>query len=145
MKQTIFWLLLVFCIGCSNDDELIEEKSSIDPIVGKWHFYSYITGGEEILYKECDQKGSFAFTNDGFGLETKYFFSSAYCCNLDSENKLQWLFDGSKYDIKTFHQGGYGGVLTFPITYQYYGAIYNDYLKIPVGYNDTINFVKKNN
>ena len=51
MKQTIFWLLLVFCIGCSNDDELIEEKSSIDPIVCKWHFYSYITGGEEILYK----------------------------------------------------------------------------------------------
>lgn len=140
----MLYFLCCFILSCSSEDELIEEVS-IDQIVGKWHFYSYNIGEKETIYSECSQKGSFMFSKDATGLKTKYFYSSAYGCNLDSENKLQWSFDGSEYDIKTFSQGGYGGILSFPITYQYYGKIYNDYLKIPVGNNETINFVKRNN
>ena len=83
------------------------------------------------------------FLNDGTGQEVIYFNNSTYGCKLDSTKNLKWSFNGTEYDIKTFSGGSYAGVTSFGITYQYFGKISDEFLKIPVGYNETINLKKE--
>lgn len=139
----MLYFLCCFILSCSSEEELIEEVS-IDPIVGKWHYYSYTMADEETIYNECKQKGYFLFNKDGTGENTPYWERDLNCYR-DFSKKITWSLDNSTYLIKIYSQGGYGGVLSFPIIYQYYGEISNDYLKIPVGNNETTNFVKRNN
>ena len=54
------------------------------------------------------------------------------------QKKLTWSLDNSTYIIKIFSQGGYGGILSFPIIYVHQGEIYENILKI----NGTLNCIK---
>ena len=144
MKKVIFYFFCVFALGCTSDEELIYEKS-LDPIIGKWHFYSYNIADEETVYDECKQKGYFLFLKNGGGEFVQYWNNPTYGCLLDSTKNLQWSFNGSEYDIKTFSGGSYAGIISFGITYQYFGEISDNFLKIPVGSNEIINFIKSAN
>jgi hypothetical protein len=139
MKKVIFYFIFVFALGCTSDEELTDEKS-LDPIIGKWHYYSYTTTDEETIYDECKQKGYFLFNKDGTGENTPYWERDLNCYE-DISKKLTWSLDDSKYIIKIYSQGGYGGVLSFPIIYVHQGEIYENILKI----NGTLNCIKNPN
>ena len=136
MKRGMLYFLCCFILSCSSEEELIEEVS-IDPIVGKWHYYSYTMADEETIYNECKQKGYFLFNKDGTGENTPYWERDLNCYE-DTSKKLTWSLDNSTYIIKIFSQGGYGGILSFPIIYVHQGEIYENILKI----NGTLNCIK---
>ncbi|MEO2144130.1 MAG: lipocalin family protein [Flavobacteriaceae bacterium] len=139
MKKVIFYFIFIFALGCTSDEELTDEKS-LDPIIGKWHYYSYTTTDGETTYDECKQKGYFLFNKDGTGENTPYWERDLNCYE-DISKKLTWSLDDSKYIIKIYSQGGYGGVLSFPIIYVHQGEIYENILKI----NGTLNCIKNPN
>jgi len=141
MKRLILLLLFIPVVFSCSKEELAELDLD-NQIVGKWHFESYTVDNVDIDYDECKQKGYFLFLNDGTGQEVTYFNNSTSGCKLDSTKNLNWSFDGTEYDIKTFSGGSYAGVSSFGITYQYFGKISDELLKIPVGYNGTINLKK---
>ena len=51
----------------------------------------------------------------GFTLENTTYFHRDLNCYEDISKKLTWSLDDSTYIIKIFSQGGYGGILSFPI------------------------------
>jgi hypothetical protein len=128
-------------VSCSSSDQ--DEIEPVNQIVGQWHFYSSTIDDIDTVYDECKQNGYFLFLKNGKGQEVIYSNNPQYGCVLDSTKNLQWSFNGSEYDIKTFSGGSYAGVSSFGITYQYIGKISNEFLKIPVGYNETINLKKE--
>ena len=141
MKNLFLILLFIpIVFSCSSDD--LTDIKPVDQIVGKWYFSTYTIDNVDTDYDECKQKGYFLFLNNGTGQEMIYLNNSTYGCRLDSTKNLKWSFDYNEYDIKTFSEGSYAGVSSFGITYQYYGKISNEFLKIPVGYNETINLKK---
>ena len=142
MKKLILLLLFIPVVFSCSKDDLVEIKPD-NQIVGKWHFSTYTIDNVDAVYDECKQKGYFLFLNDGTGQEVIYFNNSTYGCKLDSTKNLKWSFNGTEYDIKTFSGGSYAGVTSFGITYQYFGKISDEFLKIPVGYNETINLKKE--
>jgi hypothetical protein len=144
MKKVIFYFIFVFALGCTSDEELTEEKS-LDPIIGKWHFYSSNIADVETVYDECKQKGYFLFLKNGTGEFVQYSNNPPYGCILDETKNLQWSFNGSEYDIKTFSGGSYAGIISFGITRQYFGEISDNFLKIPVGYTEIIYFINSPN
>ena len=142
MKKLLLLLMLIpLLFSCSKDD--LDEIKLINQIVGKWHFNTYTIDNVDAVYDECKQKGYFLFLNDGKGQELTYFKNSTSGCKLNSTKNLIWSFNGTEYDIKTFSGGSYAGVSSFGITYQYFGKISDELLKIPVGYNETINLKKE--
>ena len=142
MKKLILILLFIPLVFSCSKDELVE-LNLVNQIVGKWHFNSYTVDNVDVDYDECKQKGYFLFLNDGKGQELTYFKNSTSGCKLNSTKNLIWSFNGTEYDIKTFSGGSYAGVSSFGITYQYFGKISDELLKIPVGYNETINLKKE--
>ena len=142
MKKLILLLLFIPLVFSCSKDELVE-LNLVNQIVGKWHFNSYTVDNVDVDYDECKQKGYFLFLNDGKGQELTYFKNSTSGCKLNSTKNLIWSFNGTEYDIKTFSGGSYAGVTSFGITYQYFGKISDEFLKIPVGYNETINLKKE--
>ena len=128
-------------MSCSSSDQ--DEIEPVNQIVGQWHFYSSTIDDIDTVYDECKQNGYFLFLKNGKGQEVIYSNNPPYGCVLDSTKNLQWSFNGSEYDIKTFSGGSYAGVSSFGITYQYIGKISNEFLKIPVGYNESINLKKE--
>ena len=142
MKKLILILLFIPLVFSCSKDELVE-LNLVNQIVGKWHFNSYTVDNVDVDYDECKQKGYFLFLNDGKGQELTYFKNSTSGCKLNSTKNLIWSFNGTEYDIKTFSGGSYAGVSSFGITYQYFGKISDEFLKIPVGYNETINLKKE--
>ena len=142
MKKLILLLLFIPLVFSCSKDELVE-LNLVNQIVGKWHFNSYTVDNVDVDYDECKQKGYFLFLNDGKGQELTYFKNSRSGCKLNSTKNLIWSFNGTEYDIKTFSGGSYAGVSSFGITYQYFGKISDELLKIPVGYNETINLKKE--
>ncbi len=141
IKKLLILFLFFFTLSCSGDKEIIEEP--LDPIIGKWFFHSYNIGTKETLYDECKQKGYFQFTENGGGDHVTYWINrETNKCSLDQSKKIQWSIVDKQYNIKVFSQGSYGGVLSFGITYQYSGTISEGVLKMPVGSNQTINFLK---
>jgi hypothetical protein len=142
MKNLFLILLFIpIVFSCSSDD--LTDIKPVDQIVGKWYFSTYTIDNVDTDYDECKQKGYFLFLNNGTGQEIIHHNNSTYGCRLDSTKNLTWSFDDNEYDIKTFGEGSYAGVSSFGITYQYYGKISNEFLKIPVGYNETINLKKE--
>ena len=142
MKNLFLILLFIpIVFSCSSDD--LTDIKPFDQIVGKWYFSTYTIDNVNTDYDECKQKWYFLFLNNGTGQEIIYHNNSTYGCRLDSTKNLKWSFDDNEYDIKTFSEGSYAGVSSFGITYQYYGKISNEFLKIPVGYNETINLKKE--
>ena len=142
MKKLLLLLLFIPLVFSCSKDELVE-LNLVNQIVGKWHFNSYTVDNVDVDYDECKQKGYFLFLNDGKGQELTYFKNSTSGCKLNSTKNLIWSFNGTEYDIKTFSGGSYAGVSSFGITYQYFGKISDEFLKIPVGYNETINLKKE--
>ena len=142
MKKLFLLLLFIPLVFSCSKDELVE-LNLVNQIVGKWHFNSYTVDNVDVDYDECKQKGYFLFLNDGKGQELTYFKNSTSGCKLNSTKNLIWSFNGTEYDIKTFSGGSYAGVSSFGITYQYFGKISDELLKIPVGYNETINLKKE--
>ena len=141
IKKLLILFFFFFTLSCSGDKEIIEEP--LDPIIGKWFFHSYNIGTKETLYDECKQKGYFQFTENGGGDHVTYWINrETNKCSLDQSKKIQWSIVDKQYNIKVFSQGSYGGVLSFGITYQYSGTISEGVLKMPVGSNQTINFLK---
>mgnify|MGYP003951063599 CR=1 FL=1 len=141
IKKLLILFFLFFTLSCSGDKEIIEEP--LDPIIGKWFFHSYNIGTKETLYDECKQKGYFQFTENGGGDHVTYWINrETNKCSLDQSKKTQWSIVDKQYNIKVFSQGSYGGILSFGITYQYSGTISEGVLKMPVGSNQTINFLK---
>jgi hypothetical protein len=141
IKKLLILFFFFFTLSCSGDKEIIEEP--LDPIIGKWFFHSYNIGTKETLYDECKQKGYFQFTENGGGDHVTYWINrETNKCSLDQSKKTQWSIVDKQYNIKVFSQGSYGGVLSFGITYQYSGTISEGVLKMPVGSNQTINFLK---
>ena len=141
IKKLLILFLFFFTLSCSGDKEIIEEP--LDPIIGKWFFHSYNIGTKETLYDECKQKGYFQFTENGGGDHVTYWINrETNKCSLDQSKKTQWSIVDKQYNIKVFSQGSYGGILSFGITYQYSGTISEGILKMPVGSNQTINFLK---
>jgi len=141
IKKLLILFLFFFTLSCSGDKEIIEEP--LDPIIGKWFFHSYNIGTKETLYDECKQKGYFQFTENGGGDHVTYWINrETNKCSLDQSKKTQWSIVDKQYNIKVFSQGSYGGILSFGITYQYSGTISEGVLKMPVGSNQTINFLK---
>ena len=142
MKKLLLLLLFIPLVFSCSKDGLVE-LNLVNQIVGKWHFNSYTVDNVDVDYDECKQKGYFLFLNDGKGQELTYFKNSTSGCKLNSTKNLIWSFNGTEYDIKTFSGGSYAGVTSFGITYQYFGKISDEFLKIPVGYNETINLKKE--
>jgi hypothetical protein len=141
IKKLLILFFFFFTLSCSGDKEIIEEP--LDPIIGKWFFHSYNIGTKETLYDECKQKGYFQFTENGGGDHVTYWINrETNKCSLDQSKKTQWSIVDKQYNIKVFSQGSYGGILSFGITYQYSGTISEGVLKMPVGSNQTINFLK---
>jgi hypothetical protein len=127
-------------VSCSSSDQ--DEIEPVNQIVGQWHFYSSTIADLDTVYDECKQNGYFLFLKNGTGQEVIYSNNPPYGCVLDSTKNLQWSFNGSEYEIKTFSGGSYAGVSSFGITYQYIGKISNEFLKIPVGSSEIINLKK---
>ena len=141
IKKLLILFFLFFTLSCSGDKEIIEEP--LDPIIGKWFFHSYNIGTKETLYDECKQKGYFQFTENGGGDHVTYWINrETNKCSLDQSKKTQWSIVDKQYNIKVFSQGSYGDILSFGITYQYSGTISEGVLKMPVGSNQTTNFLK---
>ena len=141
IKKLLILFFFFFTLSCSGDKEIIEEP--LDPIIGRWFFHSYNIGTKEALYDECKQKGYFQFTENGGGDHVTYWINrETNKCSLDQSKKTQWSIVDKQYNIKVFSQGSYGGILSFGITYQYSGTISEGVLKMPVGSNQTINFLK---